>query len=89
MTITSDADAHPSDTIMSTKELMNELVLGGGLTDNDQLTINGKDALEFLPRPEAYGNCRLALMAALDTMSPNSKMSLQIEDGHVQTIAAD
>jgi hypothetical protein len=74
---------------MNKDKLMEQFVFGNGLADVDTLIIDGHNALEQLPRPDAFGNNRLALMAILDSMAHGSMMTLESDEENLQTIAAD
>jgi hypothetical protein len=74
---------------MNREELMERFVLGNGLTNVDTLMVDGRNALDQLPRPDAFGNSRLALMAILDSMPRDSMMTLEEDEETSQTVAAD
>jgi hypothetical protein len=81
-------DQHP-DNLISVQNLRKEYVLGGGLSSEDELIIDGKDALSLLPRPEAYGSRALALMSFLDSSLNDAMFQLEIEEESVAVAAAD
>lgn len=75
--------------IHSVAEVRNQLILAGGLKSSDTLFINGENSLNLLPRPDAFGNCILSLMDHLDSISPNTRLSLEIEEVDNPAVAAD
>lgn len=83
------ADDAPMQHRVSREELIDNLVLGDGLANGERLLINGQDAISLLPRPDAFGNSRLALLDALDSTSPGSMMILEVDDQDHQVTAAD
>lgn len=88
-TITDRAYGPSLDTTMTKTALMHNLVFGDGLKEVDQLLIDGSDARLLLPRPDAYGNNRLALMALLDTLPANTIMAIELETAASLAVAAD
>lgn len=87
--VTADMGTDILQSAISTKDMMARFVLGDGLAFIDTVTIDGKDVREALPRPDMFGNTILALMSILDTMSPDTKLSLKIVEKAVLTEAAD
>ena len=88
MTIAPDIGHEFAGVRMSKEELMNDLVFGDGLATEDELIVNGRNALEELPRPDQFGNNRLALLAILDAMPPTIEMVLEVDQNDIQ-VAAD
>lgn len=81
-------DERSAENTVSRDEVMDKFVLSSGLESSDTVIVDGRDALEALPRPDAFGNNRLALMAILDSMPHDSRMTLEI-DKEITTEAAD
>lgn len=77
------------DAIKSLSEIKEQLLFGDELKSQDTLFIDGENSLNLLPRPDKFGNCILSLMNHLDTISPDTKFRLTIDQTERSEPAAD